>query len=707
MATPTEKIVHPMVSVPDAIRKVLEITAQALLQQEQPTDVMVVSTSAPASELLGCLLAEDVLMSEPGYPPYRASIMDGYAINIETTAASNSATDQTSEKEWTHQVSGRRHAGPSSRETPVSAIANNASLLPVTVYVTTGAHIPDSFDCVVPVELVKESTDQSNIAISQEATITEPGTWIRAVGCDIPAGSVVLPRGFCLDPVSLGLLRQSGQPSVQLVPPIRVGVLSTGNELLFPTKDATKTGGRGLLETGQIPDVNKPILMALLESFSKEHVPIRPIDLGMVRDDDPDSMTRTLQAALETCDVMLTTGGISMGETDIVEDVLVQRLGGALHFGRLNMKPGKPTTFVTVPVPHNKQRSCLAFALPGNPVSAAVCTHLVVRPALNMLAQFRGEDEIPALGQHNANTVQEMVNKTWVQPEILATLSHDIKLDMGRPEYHRVTVTAATSSLSRANHGLKFTVASTGVQRSSRLMSLRDAQGLLVLPRGSTQQPKALAGQVYPVLLLESQLYLPVRLQDSIHLSPVENGGNATKSRSPTLVMITQLSQDPSMYPFLSMTNISERVQNALSGSRSGAVKVVSCHEITGFPTSNMVAEFQKAKSGEAVDIWVMACSGSFSYSLEVSQILRTSVGKVADTVALQARRGTAEENGTAALFEPVVGYLAHPEEEEAKPGCMLIALPTNGLQGGLANVRGLLKHALNVARGKPHNHHH
>ena len=86
--------------------------------------------------------------------------------------------------------------------------------------------------------------------------------------------------------------------------------------------------------------------------------------------------------------------------------------------------------------------------------------------------------------------------------------------------------------------------------------------------------------------------------------------------------------------------------------------------------------------------------------------MLRNSVEKVADAIALQARRGAAEEDGTAALFETVVGYL-HSPTEGTPGGSMLIALPMNGLKGGLANVRGLIKHALNVARGKAHNHHH
>lgn len=715
---------HPMVDVPDAIRMVLETTSKILLENldngggsrngstaDNNDNHELLPSNAPASQLIGRILADDVLMSEPGYPPYRASIMDGYAIQskVYLAAAAAATTISDDQTKFTHQVSGRRHAGPSSSDAPVPTNCNKDSKLMSAVYVTTGARIPDSYDCVVPIELIHESDDQSQIKIDATAAVDQKhDQWIRQVGCDIQAGSIVLPRGLRMNPVALGLLQQSGQPHVKLVSPTRVGVLSTGNELLVSTDTwaqqqqqptsssltatATASNNSVLVQTGQIPDVNKPILMALLESFGN----CQAIDLGMERDDDKESMTSTLRDALETCDVILTTGGISMGETDIVEDVLVRGFGGTLHFGRLKMKPGKPTTFVTIPSTSPLKKKTLVFALPGNPVSATVCTHLVVRPALDMLAQFREEMSPASAGDTTQAAAQKMVQNALVQPEIIAALTHDINLDMGRPEYHRVTLGMAASGTAGA---YEYAVTSTGVQRSSRLMSLRDAQGLLVLPRGTTQQPKVLAGQKFPVLLLQSH-HAPVRLKDSLHLQPRSNA----KGRTPTKVAITQLSQDPSVYPLMDATDLSRRVQTALTGSRSGSMVVVSCHDFTGL-AATIVGEFQKQRGeSDKIDLWVVACSGSFSYSLEVSQVLSKSVGKVADALALQARRGAAAQDGTAALFEPVVGYFSPGNPSD---GCMLIALPTNGLEGGLNNVRVLLKHALNVARGKPHNEHH
>jgi molybdopterin molybdotransferase len=687
---------HPMVEVPEAIRRVLETTARTILSSSTVADSHydVVASNAHPSELLGRFLAEDVLMREPGYPPYRASIMDGYAIRCQDRETKN--TDAGS---WTHRVSGRVHAGPSSSTKESLSCSNGHAELPSAVYVTTGARIPDSYDCVVPIEEINESPDQSHIAIANSATIA-PNEHIRNVGCDIQAGSIVLPQGSCIHPVSLGLLQQSGQPEVKLVKKTRVGVLSTGNELLLSPESwssQTSTANCGLIQTGQIPDVNKPILLSLLQSLGNNT--IQTIDLGMERDDDIDSMTQTLEKALPTCDVILTTGGISMGETDIVEDVLVRRLGGTLHFGRLNMKPGKPTTFVSIPKGTGSPTPCLVFALPGNPVSATVCTHLLVRPALDMFRQYKANRVTLPI---TSATIQEMIQNTLVPPELVATLTHDIKLDMERPEYHRVTLDVKHVN----GNAMEYTATSTGVQRSSRLVSLRDAQGLLVIPRGTIQEPKVLAGQQYTVLLLEQSHYnLPVRFKDSRHLNAYRPDD---KHSPPTRVAITQLSENESDYPLMSQRELSECVIKALSGSRIGSVKVCICESIVG-DCEEVQAPLSLDKPGE-VDAWVVACSGSFTYSLKVSQMLRQKVEKVADALALQARLGAAAQDGTAALFEPVVGLLTNRQADnngKEVDGCMLIALPMMGLTGGLDSVRGLLKHAVNVSRGKPRKHQH
>jgi molybdenum cofactor synthesis domain-containing protein len=309
--------VHPMVPVPEAIRIVIRETARVLLGQEGENP-KTLSSSAPWNELIDQVIDKDVFMSEPGYPPYNASIMDGYAVRTEEF--------QNREEGYTHQVVDKVYAGDEAP--PKQQDASGSGDLPSAYYITTGAVVPETLNCVVPIEECEVSEDKTKIRIQPTATIADR-KWIRPIGCDIPAGSVVLPRGHHMDPVALGLLKQSGVESIQVKRKIVVGVLSTGNELILGPKDAS--------QPGKIPDVNRPILLSLFSSYGT----CEAVDLGNERDDDVDAMAKTIDEALDTCDVIITTGGISMGETDIVEHVLVEKCGGTLHFGRMHMKPGK------------------------------------------------------------------------------------------------------------------------------------------------------------------------------------------------------------------------------------------------------------------------------------------------------------------------------------------------------------------------------
>jgi molybdopterin biosynthesis enzyme len=320
---------HPMVPVPDAIRVVLRETARVLLTPKaKPEPSFRISSDAPSSEIFGKVLDEDVRMEEPGYPSYNASIMDGYALRTSDYASSNRPPSDSSENtSWTHSVVDKVYAGD--EQGPKSADGGTGGL-PSAYYITTGAVIPETYDCVVPIEECLVSEDRQNIKI-QPSAATEPNKWIRPIGCDIPAGSVVLPRGHEMDPVALGLLKQSGAPSISVKRRLVVGILSTGNELILGSKDDAT-------QPGKIPDVNRPILLNLLSTFGNY---CDPLDLGNERDDNVQAMARTIDGALEKCDVIITTGGISMGETDIMEHVLVEHCGGTLHFGRMHMKPGK------------------------------------------------------------------------------------------------------------------------------------------------------------------------------------------------------------------------------------------------------------------------------------------------------------------------------------------------------------------------------
>jgi len=652
---------HPMIPVPEAIKIVLRETGRIVLDQRSRGihQSQSISSTAPWSEILNTVLDKDVLMTEPGYPPYNASIMDGYCIR----SSEFKVTDQADDNAFTHQVADNVYAGD--HPTTAKEIPSD-STLPTAYYITTGAVVPDTFDCVVPIEECRVSEDKKFVHVQKSATI-QSGKWIRPIGCDIPAGSVVLPQGHCIDPVALGLLKQSGAESIQVKKRVTVGVLSTGNELILGFKaDPT--------HTGKIPDVNRPILLSLLESFGN----VECVDLGMERDDDVDAMAKRIDSATETCDVIITTGGISMGDTDIVEKVLIDHCGGSLHFGRIHMKPGKPSTFVTIP---KSDKTCLVFALPGNPVSGTVCTQLLVKPCLDLL--YNGiADGLSDSNDSLDSKLDSIVKDAHVHPELVGTLAHDVKLDSVRPEYHRVTIEGLENG--------SITVRSTGVQRSSRLMSLRDATGLLVLPVGSATKPKALKGDRYPVLIMNnSSLLQQTQVKNSLHLS--------TKKQMKVAVVL--VCKDSSVVGG-KVDSVCDRVKNSLSGSKSGQAAIVSKKVFNG----DLKDLYSFCIDSNDADLIVVACMtspGSYLFNLDVSSVLTKRLRKVAGALALQARQGVASSNSKSAIFEAVVGYA--PE----KHGAMMTCLPEEGVDGGLSNIRGLLKHALNTARGKPHNHHH
>lgn len=169
----------------------------------------------------------------------------------------------------------------------------------------------------------------------------------------------------------------------------------------------------------------------------------------------PGSLEEHLRSALRNVDVIVTSGGVSMGELDLLKPTLERSLGGTIHFGRVAMKPGLPTTFATVPVKDNAGNPTLklVFSLPGNPASALVTSHLFMLPSL----QFSSGKEAP-----------------YGLPRVKVVLGEDVRCDPKRPEYHRVVLTAGEDGLLHA--------ISTGGQRSSKVTSLRQANGLLCLP---------------------------------------------------------------------------------------------------------------------------------------------------------------------------------------------------------------------------------
>jgi molybdenum cofactor synthesis domain-containing protein len=298
----------------------------------------------------GLVLAADVVAGED-VPPFANTAMDGYAVRAVDTAGA------TADAPMRLRVVGELPAGRAP-STPVGAGE--------AIRIMTGAPMPAGADAVVMVE--RTATDGADGVLVQMEVVG--GLHVRAAGGDLTTGEVVFPAGTRLAAAHVGVLRSVGATTVQAFPRPRVGVLSTGDELVES----------GPLEPGKIRDSNRPMLLALAREAGMEAV-----DLGRAPDDE-DTITRMLEDALERCDAVLTSGGVSVGDYDYVKAAL-ERLG-SLQWRQVAIKPAKPLAFGVV-------RDTPLFGLPGNPVSSLVSFELFARPALLQLAgdphRFRPE----------------------------------------------------------------------------------------------------------------------------------------------------------------------------------------------------------------------------------------------------------------------------------------------------------------------------
>lgn len=299
----------------------------------------------PLLEAVGLLVAEPVVAGWP-CPPFDNSAMDGFAVHGPDVAGATDATPVQL------PVVGEVVAGPGSP----------APLAPGTaVRIMTGAPVPPGTGLVVPLEWTAPGTDAGHVLVQRTAPV---GTYLRRAGDDVRAGEQVLAPGARVTPRTVALLASVGRATVSVRPRPRVAVLSTGAELV----PAGAAPGPGL-----VPDTNGPALAAAVAAAGA-----RCVHVGLV-DDDPHRFAAALETAAVTADVVVTSGGVSMGTRDVVKEALAGL--GTVAFARVAMQPGMPQGHGTV----GARRTPL-FALPGNPVSAQVAFELFVRPVLRRLA---------------------------------------------------------------------------------------------------------------------------------------------------------------------------------------------------------------------------------------------------------------------------------------------------------------------------------
>ncbi|MDX6639550.1 MAG: molybdopterin molybdotransferase [Solirubrobacteraceae bacterium] len=342
------------------------------------------------------ILAEDVVAAHD-VPPFANSAMDGFAVR----AGAGSQL----------RIVGESRAG-----TPFDGVLGAGEA----IRISTGAAFPDGAEAVVPVERTTEAGGE--VVIEGDAV---SGDHVRPAGDDMRAGTLVLARGTGLGPAALGVAAAAGRATVRVACRPRVAIVATGDELVAPGQP---------LGPGQIHDSNALALAALVDCSGAEVV------ASLRAGDDRDATLRALGQALEGADVVLVSGGVSVGSHDHARPALAE-LGVQERFWRVALRPGKPTWFGT-------RGEQLVFGLPGNPVSSLVTFVLFARPAL---AALQGA---PPLARRRV------------------ALAEPVERQAGRDEAVRVRL----DGQGRAHV--------TGPQGSHQLSSMIGADGLAIVPRG-------------------------------------------------------------------------------------------------------------------------------------------------------------------------------------------------------------------------------
>ena len=371
------------------------------------------------NDALGCVTAQNVVAAEQ-VPPFANTAVDGYAVLAADTASVPA----------TLRVTGTVRAGMSGADSPVEPGC--------AVRIMTGAPVPPGADAIVMVEDTQGSPDGDVVVVTSSATVNQH---IRPAGDDVNPGDPVISIGTELTAAHLGVLATIGVTEIAVIRRPRVGVISTGDELI---DDGSP------LAPGQIRDSNRLTLRKLLESHGFE-----TIDLGLARDDEQVIET-AMRAGAEACDAIVTTGGVSMGDFDFVKIVL-DRIGD-MRWMQIAIKPAKPLAFGTLP--RSNGTPVPVFGLPGNPVSSMVSYELFCRPGLRKMSGF-GDDQLD-VGIVNGVLVEPMRRR----PD-------------GKTHFARVVCEWDESNS-------RYEVRSAGAQGSHHMAAMAAANALAELPDGET-----------------------------------------------------------------------------------------------------------------------------------------------------------------------------------------------------------------------------
>ncbi|NVD07845.1 molybdopterin molybdotransferase MoeA [Vibrio sp. JPW-9-11-11] len=398
---------------------------EAMEKMLSPIKPIQTTLQLPLADAIGYVLAEAIL-SPIFVPPFDNSAMDGYAIRIADLKNND-----------VMPVAGKSFAGqPFEGEWPSGTC----------IRIMTGAKIPQGCDAVI----MQENTQETQNGIQFNQIDVKPNSNIRPTGDDINQGDVVLDKGARLTARDIPMIATLGISHVTVVRKPRVAFFSTGDEL--------KALGEPLAE-GQIYDSNRYGIKPLIENFGCE-----AIDLGIVPD-CPETLKATFEQAQTLADVVVTSGGVSVGEADYTKDILEQL--GEIGFWKLAIKPGKPFAF-------GKLSTAWFCGLPGNPVSAVLTMYVLVQP---LLAKLGGHTQ-------------------WKAPESIPALTRSaFKKAPGRTDYQRGVYSIKNG---------QFVVETTGNQSSGAFRSMSLANCFVVLER---ERGRVEAGETVNIQLFNSTLY--------------------------------------------------------------------------------------------------------------------------------------------------------------------------------------------------------
>jgi len=379
----------------------------------------------PLTDALGCVAAADI-SSPVALPSFPSSAMDGFAVRASDVAGAS--PDRPVEL----KIVGRAMIG----HRPDATVGSGEA-----VAIATGAPVPAGADAIVPIENA-EALDE----VVRLFEAPSEGRHVRPQGEDVAAGDLLVPQGKRLGAPELGLLANAGVPHPMVHPRPRVVVLSTGDELVPPTSTP---------DFGQVHDSNAYTLFGAVRE-----VGAMPIMAGIVRD-DVEQLRDTVFSYDLQADAFVSSGGVSVGERDVVKAAFFQR--GDVRFYRVAMQPGMPQGFGFV-------EGKPFFGLPGNPVSVFVSFEIFVRPAI----------------------LKMMGRAQLSRPEVSATLTADVEGPAGKTQYARVEVARGADG---------WSATPTGGRGSNLISTIARANGLAIVPTGTSV---ARAGSQVRVMLFRS-----------------------------------------------------------------------------------------------------------------------------------------------------------------------------------------------------------